>query len=83
VRPRPEKISTAPPVAITQTAAATPMWTKLRLSRPNIGAMARGNLTPEEVVLDATGGVGDVVQDVRQHEVGNLPDRGATVSALF
>ena len=41
------------------------------------------NLTPEGVVLDAAGGVGDVVQGVRQHQVGNPPDRGATVSALF
>ena len=39
---RPEKNSTAKVVAIAQTAAAMPMWTKLRLSRPNIGAMARG-----------------------------------------
>ena len=41
--PRREKNNTADAVAMAQTAAAMPMWMKLRLSRPNIGPIACGS----------------------------------------
>src|ERR1700757_1091106 len=40
-------------------------------------------LTPKEFMLDAACGVGDVVQGVRQRQMTNPPDGGATVFALF
>lgn len=68
----PREESTAPAVAIAQTAAAMSIWTKLRLSHPNIGAMARGTRRAQTEVCADTDPTGSRSRRTNTDHFGGL-----------